>query len=287
MDFDRFRVRPGQKVHLDRYSTDDTKPFSHKEKAAGRLEKSLKQMVALQDVLYADNKWSMLLIFQAMDAAGKDSAIKHVMSGLNPQGTQVFNFKRPSEEELDHNFLWRTMKALPERGRIGIFNRSYYEEVLVVRVHPQVLAGQRLPTRLVTKHIWEERFEDMCAFERHLARNGTVVLKFFLHVSKAEQRRRLLERLDEPAKNWKFEINDLGERDRWKEYMDAYEDVLSKTSTKDAPWFVVPADHKWFMRLVISELVVSTLEKLGLSYPTVSKAHLEELNEARRRLGTK
>ena len=229
----------------------------------------------------------MLLIFQAMDAAGKDSAIKHVMSGLNPQGTQVFTFKRPSDEELDHDFLWRTTKALPERGRIGIFNRSYYEEVLVVRAHPEILAQQRLPSALVTPRIWKDRFEDIGAFERHLARRGTLVLKFFLHVSKEEQLRRLLERLDQPSKNWKFEMADLGERDRWDDYMKAYEQALSKTSTEKAPWFVVPADHKWFTRLVIAELVVEGLEGLGLSYPKLSKAHLAELQEARKRLGQK
>jgi PPK2 family polyphosphate:nucleotide phosphotransferase len=287
MNLSRFRVRPGETVRLGRYDTDDTQPFDRKEKAAGRLEKSLEKMVALQDVLFADNHWSLLLIFQAMDAAGKDSAIKHVMSGLNPQGTQVYSFKRPSDEDLDHDYLWRTAKALPERGRIGIFNRSYYEEVLVVSVHPKVLANERLPGSLVTRHIWDERFEDIRGFERHLARNGTAVLKFFLHVSKAEQRRRLLERLDQPAKNWKFEINDLEERDRWNEYMRAYEQAMSKTSTSYAPWFIVPADHKWFMRLVISEIVVNALQKLDLAYPTVSAEHLKALEEARRRLGTK
>jgi PPK2 family polyphosphate:nucleotide phosphotransferase len=221
-----------------------------------------------------------------MDAAGKDSVIKHVMSGLNPQGTEVFAFKRPSDEELDHDYLWRTVKALPERGRIGIFNRSYYEEVLVVRVHPEVLGRQKLPPALVTSHIWKERYEDINAFERYLARNGTVVRKFFLHVSKDEQRQRLLQRLDEPAKNWKFEVADLDERDRWDDYMHAYEQALSKTSTKLAPWFVIPADHKWLTRAVVAELIVDTLERLDLHYPKVSKGHLEALTEARKRLGT-
>jgi len=287
MNTNRFRVRPGQKVDLRRYDTADTRPFAHKQKALGRLERSLGRLVTLQDVLYADNRWSLLLIFQAMDAAGKDSAIKHVMSGLNPQGTQVFNFKRPSDEELDHDYLWRTVKALPERGRIGIFNRSYYEEVLVVRVHPEILSQQRLPSSLVTRRIWKDRYEDISAFERYLGRNGTIVLKFFLHVSKEEQRRRQLERLDQPSKNWKFEMGDLGERDRWDDYMEAYEQALSATSTKHAPWFVIPADHKWFMRLAISELVVAALEDLALSYPKVSKAHLAELSEARKRLEEK
>ena len=286
MDTSRFRVRPGRRVDLRRYDPDDTRPFKNKEKASDRLARGLERMVALQDVLYAQNQWAVLLIFQAMDAAGKDSAIKHVMSGLNPQGTQVFAFKRPSDEELDHDYLWRTVKALPERGRIGIFNRSYYEEVLVVRVHPEILAGQRLPDPLVTRHLWKERYQDINAFERYLARNGMVVLKFFLHVSKEEQRRRLLERLDQPAKNWKFQESDLGERDRWDDYMRAYEQALSQTSTAHAPWFVVPADHKWFTRLVIAELIVEALEGLDLAYPKVSKAHLEALAEARKRLGT-
>ena len=287
MNTNRFRVRPGQKVDLRRYDTADTAPFTHKQKALGRLNRSLERLVALQDVLYANNRWSVLLIFQAMDAAGKDSAIKHVMSGLNPQGTQVFNFKRPSDEELDHDYLWRTAKALPERGRIGIFNRSYYEEVLVVRVHPEILEQQRLPSALVTDRIWKDRCEDISAFERYLSRNGTLILKFFLHVSKEEQRRRLLERLDEPSKNWKFEMGDLGERERWADYMQAYEQALTTTSTRHAPWFVIPADHKWFMRLVISELIVDALEGLDLAYPTVSKAHLAELAEARKKLGRK
>jgi PPK2 family polyphosphate:nucleotide phosphotransferase len=225
-----------------------------------------------------------LLIFQAMDAAGKDSAIKHVMSGLNPQGTQVFSFKRPSDEELDHDFLWRTTKALPERGRIGIFNRSYYEEVLVVRVHPEFLEKQRLPPVVVNKRLWDERYQDINAFERHLARSGTLVLKFFLHVSKQEQRRRLLARLDEPAKNWKFQAADLDERRRWDDYMDAYEDALSATSTRHAPWFIIPADHKWFTRVAIAEVVVDALEGLNLQFPTVSKAQREALAAARGRL---
>jgi PPK2 family polyphosphate:nucleotide phosphotransferase len=286
MDTSRFQFRPGQKVLQPPYDTGDKGPFRHNEKAAERLEQVLGRMVALQDVLYANHRWAVLLVFQAMDAAGKDSAIKHVMSGLNPQGTQVFSFKRPSSEELDHDYLWRAEKALPERGRIGIFNRSYYEEVLVVRVHPEILAGQKLPDRLVTRHIWQNRYEDINAFERHLARNGTQILKFFLHVSKDEQRRRLLERLDEPSKNWKFELADLDERDRWGDYMDAYERALSGTSSSHAPWFVVPADHKWFTRLVIAELVVQGLESLDLAYPQLSKAQLATLAAARKRLGS-
>ena len=286
METSRFRVRPGQKVDLRRYDPADTGPFETKQKATGRLDRDLARLVALQQQLYAHDRWAVLLIFQAMDAAGKDSAIKHVMSGLNPQGTQVFSFKRPSDEELDHDYLWRTVKALPERGRIGIFNRSYYEEVLVVRVHPEILSHQKLPASLVTRRVWRERYEDINAFERYLARNGTLILKFFLHVSKEEQRRRLLERLDEPSKNWKFEAADLGERDRWDDYMHAYEQALSRTSTKHAPWFVIPADHKWFTRLAIAKLVVDALEGLDLAFPKASKVHLDELANARKRLGS-
>jgi PPK2 family polyphosphate:nucleotide phosphotransferase len=204
---------------------------------------------------------------------------------LNPQGTQVFSFKRPSDEELDHDYLWRTVKALPERGRIGIFNRSYFEEVLVVRVHPEILGGEKLPDSLVTRHVWRDRYEDINAFERHLARNGTLIRKFFLHVSKEEQRRRLLERLDEPSKNWKFQAGDLDERDRWADYMKAYEQALSNTSTKYAPWFIIPADHKWFMRLAIAEVVVEALESLDLAFPKPSPEHRDELAAARKRLG--
>jgi PPK2 family polyphosphate:nucleotide phosphotransferase len=285
MDTNRYRVRPGQRVDLRRYDPADTGPFEHKQKAVKRLERVLGRMVALQDVLYAHNRWAVLLVFQAMDAAGKDSAIKHVMSGLNPQGTQVFSFKRPSDEDLNHDYLWRAEKALPERGRIGIFNRSYYEEVLVVRVHPEILAAEKLPDRLITRNIWKHRYEDINAFEQHLARNGTHILKFFLHVSKEEQRRRLLERLDQPSKNWKFQMGDLDERDRWDDYMDAYEQAMSRTSSAGAPWFVVPADHKWFTRLVIAEAIVQTLESLDLAYPKLSKAQHAALAEARKRLG--
>ena len=281
----RFRVRPGQTMNLRRYDPADTQPFKNKKKAIAKLEKGLERLAALQQQLYAQDRWAVLLIFQAMDGGGKDSAIKHVMSGLNPQGTQVFSFKRPSDEELDHDYLWRTTKALPERGRIGIFNRSYYEEVLVVRVHPEILSRQKLPASLVTQRLWTDRYEDINAFERYLARNGTLIRKFFLHVSKEEQRRRLLERLDEPSKNWKFEPADLDERDRWDDYMRAYEQTLSKTSTKHAPWFIVPADHKWFTRLTIAELVVEALEGLDLKFPELSQAHLDALAEARKRLG--
>ena len=284
MDTTRFRVRPGREVRLRRFDPADTHPYKSKQKAAGQLDRDIARLVALQGQLYAQDRWSVLLIFQAMDAAGKDSAIKHVMSGLNPQATQVFSFKRPSDEELDHDYLWRTTRALPERGRIGIFNRSYYEEVLVVRVHPEILARQKLPASLVTRRLWSERFEDINAFERYLSRNGTLIRKFFLHVSKDEQRRRFLERLDDPAKNWKFEAADLGERDCWDDYTKAYEQALSKTSTNESPWFVVPADHKWFTRLVIARLVIEALESLDLRFPKLTRAHRDELAAARTRL---
>jgi PPK2 family polyphosphate:nucleotide phosphotransferase len=285
MDTNRLRVLPGKKVNLHLYHPADTRPFQSTGKATGRLHRGLERLVALQERLYAQDRWAVLLIFQGMDAAGKDSAIKHVMGGLNPQGTQVFSFKRPSDEELDHDYLWRTVKALPERGRIGIFNRSYFEEVLVVRVHPEILGGGKLPESLVTRHVWKDRYEDINAFERHLARNGTLIRKFFLHVSKEEQRRRLLERLDEPSKNWKFQAGDLEERDRWADYMKAYEQALSNTSTKHAPWFIIPADHKWFLRLAIAEVVVEALESLDLAFPKPSTEHREELAAARKRLG--
>ena len=277
-------MKPGERVDLRRYDPEDTAPFDSKAKAAGRLERGIERLVALQELLYAQDRWAVLLIFQAMDAAGKDSAIKHVMSGLNPQGTDVHSFKRPSEEELDHDYLWRSVKALPERGRIGIFNRSHYEEVLVVRVHPEILERQKLPAPLVTRRLWRERFEDINAFERHLSRNGVVIRKFFLHVSKAEQRRRFLERLDDPAKNWKFSAGDLDERDRWRDYMRAYEDVLSQTSTDEAPWFIVPADHKWFTRVVIADLVVDALQSLKLALPKLSKEEESARAAARERL---
>jgi PPK2 family polyphosphate:nucleotide phosphotransferase len=284
MDTTRFRVRPGEIVRLRRRPTDDTRPFKHKRKAVDKLKRGLERLVTLQELLYADNRWSLLLVFQGMDAAGKDSAIKHVMSGLNPQGTQVYSFKRPSDEELDHDYLWRSVKALPERGRIGIFNRSYYEEVLVVKVHPEILAAEKLPPPHLTSRIWSQRYEDINAFERYLSRNGTIIRKFFLHLSKDEQRRRLLERLDEPSKNWKFQPGDLDERDRWDEYQRAYEQMLSRTSTRHAPWFVVPADHKWFTRLAIAELIGEALQALDLSIPKPSKEQLVVLAEGRRRL---
>jgi PPK2 family polyphosphate:nucleotide phosphotransferase len=282
INLEEFRVRPGSRVKLKRHDPTCTGGFKSRAQAEERLEKGLERMAALQELLYAEDRWALLLIFQAMDAAGKDSAVKHVMSGLNPQGVQVTSFKVPSAEELDHDYLWRSMKVLPERGRIGVFNRSYYEEVLVVRVHPEVLAREKLPPRLVGKRIWDERFQDIRAMERYLARNGIVIRKFFLHVSKREQRRRFLERLDEPDKNWKFSATDVAERDRWNEYVRAYEEMLSATSTDHAPWYVVPADHKWFTHMVIAEAVVEALERLKLKPPEADAAAKRDLAKARR-----
>ena len=262
----RFRVTSGARFRLRDFAPGDTLKIEQKE-ARAALERSVGRLAQLQEMLYAQDRWGVLVIFQAMDAAGKDGAIEHVMSGVNPQGCQVFSFKAPSAEELDHDFLWRTSRCLPERGRIGIFNRSYYEETLVVRVHPPILAGQRLPPELVTKSIWEERLEDIAAFERYFARQGYLILKFFLHVSKEEQKKRFLARLDEPAKNWKFALGDVREREHWDEYMRAYEAAIRATAAPHAPWFVVPADHKWFTRLVISETIVAAIEGLGLAWP--------------------
>jgi PPK2 family polyphosphate:nucleotide phosphotransferase len=241
-------------------------------------------LAELQDMLYAQDRWGVLLIFQAMDAAGKDGAIKHVMSGINPQGVQVYSFKSPSPEELDHDYLWRCMKCVPERGRIGIFNRSYYEETLVVRVHPEFLDKQRLPPELITKDIWEERFQDIRAFERYLTRNGIAIRKFFLHVSNKEQRKRFLSRIEEPEKNWKFSANDAKEREHWDDYMKAYEDMIRHTATKRAPWYVVPADNKWFTRIVVAAAVIEALSSLDLAYPTVSAAKLKDLAAAKQAL---
>jgi PPK2 family polyphosphate:nucleotide phosphotransferase len=252
-----------------------------KPKAQEGLQAGVEALASLQDRLYAQDKWAVLLIFQAMDAAGKDGAIKHVMSGINPQGCQVFSFKAPSSEELDHDFLWRCQKCLPERGRIGIFNRSYYEETLVVRVHQEILAKQRIPEKLVTKRIWTERFEDIRNFESYLSRNGVLVRKFFLHVSKKEQKKRFLERIDDPAKNWKFSATDVAERKHWKEYMAAYEDMIAQTSTPESPWYVVPADNKWFTRIVVAAAVIDGMESLGLAYPTVPASQKKVLAQAR------
>jgi PPK2 family polyphosphate:nucleotide phosphotransferase len=281
MNSDEFRVVPGKRFRLKDYDPDDTGKYRSKDEALERLRKGVERMRELQERLYAHDRWSVLLIFQAMDAAGKDSTIEHVMSGVNPQGCQVFSFKAPSPEELDHDFLWRTNRCLPERGRIGVFNRSYYEEVLVVRVHPEFLMRQRLPEKVVGKSIWKERFEDINAMERYLTRQGTVIRKFFLHVSKKEQKGRFLARLDEPEKNWKFSVQDVKERGHWDDYMEAYEDMLGATSTDHAPWYVIPADHKWFMRMAVADVIVETLEGLKLRYPELSEDKRAELAEAR------
>jgi len=264
----------------------DTLEFTSEDKPRAKeaLAMGIGLLAELQDMLYAQDRWGVLLIFQAMDAAGKDGAIKHVMSGINPQGVQVYSFKSPSPEELDHDYLWRCMKCLPERGRVGIFNRSYYEETLVVRVHPEFLAKQRLPPELVTKDIWDERFQDIRAFERYLTRNGIAIRKFFLHVSNKEQRKRFLSRIEEPEKNWKFSANDATEREYWDDYMKAYEDLIRNTATKRAPWYVVPADNKWFTRVVVAAAVIEALSSLDLAYPTVSAAKLKDLAAAKRAL---
>ncbi len=281
MNKERLIVPPGKTITLKDYDPAYTGKYSSKEDAAGKLESDIARLAALQDVLYAQNTYALLLIFQAMDAAGKDGVIKHVMSGVNPQGCQVVSFKTPSAEELAHDYLWRSMKQVPERGRIGIFNRSYYEEVLVVRVHPEILGNQKIPRQLVTKDIWKERFEQINAYERYLSRNGTVILKFFLNVSNGEQKKRFLERIDTPEKNWKFSPADVRERAHWKEYMTAFEDVFNNTSTKWAPWHVIPADHKWFTRTAVADIIVSTLESLDLHYPAPDPDHMKNLKEAR------
>jgi PPK2 family polyphosphate:nucleotide phosphotransferase len=281
---DSFRITDGRKFRLADVRPDDTHGLKSKEDARKDLEKGVERLADLQEKLYAQDQWGVLLIFQAMDAAGKDGAIAHVMSGVNPQGCQVFSFKAPSAEELDHDFLWRTTRCLPERGRIGIFNRCYYEEMLVVRVHPEILAKQRLPKRLVTKRIWNERFEDVAAFEQYLARNGFAIAKFFLHVSKKEQKARFLERLEHPEKNWKFSLADATEREYWDDYMAAYEDVIRRTAAPHAPWYVVPADNKWFTRLVVARAIEETLLALKLAFPVLDEAKKAELGEARRML---
>jgi PPK2 family polyphosphate:nucleotide phosphotransferase len=282
-----YRVESGKHFRLKDFDPADTGHWRSKEHANEALQKGVLRTAELQDKLFAQNNWSLLLIFQAMDAAGKDGAVKHVMSGVNPQGCQVYSFKAPSEIELQHDFLWRTTRDLPERGHIGIFNRSYYEEVLIVRVHPEILKGQRMPSSLVGKNIWEERFEDIRCFERHMARSGTVIRKFFLHVSKKEQKRRFLARLEEPEKNWKFSAGDIHERKYWDDYQAAYEDMIGNTGTEHAPWYVVPADNKWFTRLVISTVVVDTLESLDLAYPKVDDAKRKELEAAKKILLSK
>jgi PPK2 family polyphosphate:nucleotide phosphotransferase len=280
---ERLTVRPGTTVSLQKYRT-SWKAGLEKEDAPALLQEGIERLRAQQEMLYAQDRYAILLIFQAMDAAGKDSTIKHVMSGVNPQGCQVFSFKSPSAEERDHGYLWRSVKALPERGRIGIHNRSYYEEVLVVRVHPEILAGQQLPDAYKTRDIWKDRYRQINQFERYLVENGTVPIKFFLHVSKDEQRKRFLERIDRPEKNWKFSVADARERQLWKRYMRAYEDAFTHTSTDYAPWYVVPADNKWFTHLAVAEIINRRFEKLRLRFPTITKAHKKDLQLARRLL---
>jgi PPK2 family polyphosphate:nucleotide phosphotransferase len=276
-----YRITKGRTFRLADHDPGDTGPIASKDEAADLLNRGLESLRDRQERLYAEGTWSVLLIFQAMDAAGKDSTIKHVMSGVDPQGCQVSSFKAPSAEELGHDFLWRTTVRLPTRGHIGVFNRSYYEEVLVVRVHPEILGAERLPPALMSKRLWSERFEDIASFERHLSRNGVVVLKFFLHVSKEEQRKRFLERLETPSKNWKFSTGDVREREHWREYMAAYEDMIRHTATPEAPWFVVPADHKWFTRLVVADAVVDAMTRLDLHFPTVDRAQQKTLAASR------
>jgi PPK2 family polyphosphate:nucleotide phosphotransferase len=281
-----YRIADGRRFRLKDVDPGDTAYLESADEDAAKevLKEGIELLAEYQDMLYAQDRWAVLLVFQAMDAAGKDGTIKHVMSGVNPQGVQVYSFKAPSEEELDHDFLWRCMRNLPERGRIGIFNRSYYEEVLVARVHPEILERQKLPPRLVGKAIWEERYEDIRNFERYLSRNGVVIRKFFLHVSKAEQKRRFLARLDEPEKNWKFSVGDVVERRFWKDYQRAYEDAIRATASKHAPWYVIPADHKWFTRLTVAAVIVDTLAQLELHYPVIDAAKRKKLQAARREL---
>lgn len=292
---DLFRVPVGEKVRLKDYNPgwkqsvefEDFGKESLKERAQEILKQNLADLAQAQDLLYADDRFAVLIVLQAMDAAGKDGTIKHVMSGVNPQGCQVFSFKKPSAEDLDHNFLWRYTKCLPERGRIGIFNRSYFEDVLVVKVHPEFI-GRQVPRKKekIGKKFWEHRYEDINAFERHLVRNGTVILKFFLHVSKDEQKARFLERLSRPEKHWKFSAADLAERGYWDEYMDAYEEAFSATSTKWAPWYIIPADHKWVARALVADIITSTIRGLDLKYPEVTEQQEKLLNEARTKLAT-
>jgi PPK2 family polyphosphate:nucleotide phosphotransferase len=278
-----FRFTDGKAFKLKHIDPEDTLGLKSedKPKAQEALNNGIELLAELQDKLYAQDRWAVLLIFQAMDAAGKDGAIKHVMSGINPQGCQVFSFKAPTSEDLDHDFMWRCMKRLPERGRIGIFNRSYYEETLIVRVHKEILEKQKLPEKLVTKHIWDERFQDIRNFEKYLTRNGVIVRKFFLHVSKEEQKKRFLERIDNPDKNWKFSSVDIKERGYWNDYMKAYEEMIRNTASKNAPWYVVPADNKWFTRLVVAAAVIDCLSSLDLRYPEVGEEKLKELAKAK------
>jgi len=277
-------VTDGDKFRLKDFDPGDTREFDSEDKPLAKeaLAVGIDALAGMQDILYAQDKWAVLLIFQAMDAAGKDGAIKHVLSGVNPQGCDVHSFKSPSSEDLDHDYLWRCMKVLPNRGHIGIFNRSYYEETLVVRVHPELLEKQKLPRELVTKNIWEERFQDIRAFERYLGRNGIIIRKFFLNVSKKEQKKRFLERIENPDKNWKFSSSDAKEREYWNDYMEAYEDAIRNTATKEAPWYVVPADNKWFTRVVVAAAIIEALDSLDLEYPKVGEEKLAELAAAKK-----
>ena len=279
-----YRITDGDKFRLKDFDPQDTGHFRSEQHAKELLKKGIDHLADLQDKLYAQRNWAVLIILQALDAAGKDGIVKHVMSGVNPQGCQVYSFKAPSVEELDHDYLWRCMKCLPNRGHIGIFNRSYYEETLVVRVHPEFLAKEKIPPSLLTKNIWDERFEDIRSFERYLHRNGIVVVKFFLHLSKDEQKKRFLARADAPAKNWKFSASDMAERSFWNDYQSAYEDMIRNTTSKESPWYVVPADNKWFTRVIVASAVIDTLANLNLAYPKVDKAKLAEIAKARRAL---
>lgn len=281
-----FHVTDRQSFRLEDFDPADTLDLNSEDKPSAKesLAAGIEVLAKLQDKLYAQNRWAVLVIFQAMDTAGKDSAIKHVMSGVNPQGCQVHSFKAPSSEELDHDYLWRCARRLPERGMIGLFNRSYYEETLIVRVHPELLDKQKLPPELVIKKIWKERFQDIRKFERYLTRNGIVIRKFFLHLSKKEQKKRFLERIDKPEKNWKFSAKDVGEREHWDDYMQAYQDMIRHTATKEAPWYIVPADNKWFTHLIIAAALVDLLASLDLRYPQPSKEDLKELAAAKQAL---
>lgn len=281
-----YRVTNGKKFKLKDYDPGDIGGLESEDKPRAKeaLQNGVQVLAELQDMLYAQRTWSLLLVFQAMDAAGKDGAIKHVMSGVNPQGCQVYSFKGPSAEDLDHDYLWRCEKCLPNRGNIGIFNRSYYEETLVVRVHPEYLSKQKIPPSLITKKVWDERFEDIRNFEKHLNRNGTAIVKFFLHVSKGEQKKRFLQRADLPEKNWKFSSSDMAERAYWSEYQKAYEDTIRQTATPESPWYVVPADNKWFSRVVVAAAVIERLSDLGLAYPKVDDKKLAEIAQAREEL---
>jgi len=285
IDTKRFLVQPGRRVDLSRYNPGDTAPFESDKGTRKLLHRTTRKLLELTELLYAQNRWAVLLILQAMDGAGKDSAIKHVLRGLDPKATEVHSFAQPSVRELNHDFMWRCLTELPERGRIGIFNRSYYEEVLVARVRPEVLDAQHLPRALRSKHIWNERFADIRNIEAYLGRNGVVIRKIFLNVSKREQRRRFLERLDDPSKRWKFSVNDVSERRRWNEYMSAYEEAMGATSTPEAPWYVLPADNKWFTRLALAQIVIETLRSVDLHVPELTHRRRRELRDARRRLG--